>query len=106
LPKVISEASKIPNGKAVGTKVRAKWYISSLRTLKSRPFPASSSIYIQRNCKRRMISTIKNVNINGPINDFNKNLSTFFIDYLLLKCKTTAFLSNIVPFLVIRKTYT
>jgi len=25
-----------------------------------------------------MISTIKNVNISGPIKDFNKNLSTFF----------------------------
>ena len=70
--------AELPRGRAVGTKVRAKWYRSSPSTLKSRPLPASSSTYIHRNCRMRMISTIKNVNISGPINDFNKNLSTFF----------------------------
>ena len=49
-----------------------------LSILKSRPFPASSSTYIQRNCKMRIISTMKNVNINGPINDFKTKVSTFF----------------------------
>jgi hypothetical protein len=94
-PKVIRDARRIPSGSAVGTNVSAKWYNSSLSILKSSPFPASSSTYIHRNCKRRMISTIKNVNIRGPINDFNKKLSTFFTCLNHLKCKTTRFLSKI-----------
>jgi len=35
------------------------------------------------------------VNISGPINDFNKKLSTFFTYLIHLKCKTSSFLSNI-----------
>jgi hypothetical protein len=62
----------------MGTKVRAKWYKSSASTLNSSPFPASSSTYIHRNCKIRIINTMKNVKTRGPINDFNTNLSTFF----------------------------
>jgi hypothetical protein len=50
-----------------------------------------------------MISTIKNVNISGPINDFNKNLSTFFTDLLHLKCKTTSFFYFVLSFYAKRK---
>ena len=93
-PKVIRDASRIPRGRAVGTNVSEKWYRSSASILKLRPFPASSSTYIHRNCRLRMISTMKNVNIRGPMNDFSKNLSTFFTYRLHLKCKTTRFLSE------------
>ncbi len=42
----------------------------------------------------RMMSTIKKVNIKGPINDFKTNVSTFFTSYFYLKCKSTSFLSK------------
>jgi len=40
------------------------------------------------------------VNISGPINDFNKKLSTFFTYLFHLKCKTSSFLSNSVMVIV------
>lgn len=77
-PNVISAARRIARGSAVGTKDNENWNISSASIFTSRPFPASSSTYIQRNCKIRMIITMKNVSIRGPINDFSTNLSSFF----------------------------
>jgi hypothetical protein len=38
-----------------------------------------------------MICTMKNVNITGPTNDFNKNLSTFFTILLDLSAKVLDF---------------
>jgi hypothetical protein len=90
-PNVIREASSIARGRAVGTKVSEKWYRSSLSILKSRPFPASSSTYIQRNCKMRMTSTMKNVKIRGPINDLRTKLSTFFTTCLYIGAKLSDF---------------
>jgi hypothetical protein len=78
LPNVMSEARRMASGKAVGTKVREKWKISSASILNSRPLPASSSTYIQRNWRMSMISTIKKVSTSGPMNDFRTKRSTFF----------------------------
>jgi hypothetical protein len=77
-PNVIREARRIASGSAVGTNESEKLKSSSLRIFRSRPFPANSSIYIQRNCKIRMMSTMKKVKMSGPIKDFNTNLSTCF----------------------------
>ena len=77
-PKVIRAASSIARGRAIGTKESEKWNRSSATTFISSPLPASSSTYIHRNWRISIISTMKNVSMSGPINDFNMNLSSFF----------------------------
>ena len=77
-PKVMSAASRIASGSAVGTKERVNCMRSSAIILKFSPLPARSSTYIHRNCKRSIVSTMKNVSMRGPINDLSTNLSTFF----------------------------
>ena len=98
LPKVIRAARSIARGRALGTKDSENWYKSSAIILKLRPLPASSSTYIQRNCKRRMISTIKNVSTSGPMNDFMTNLSSFFTEWQNLDAKLTDFNRLILDF--------
>jgi len=79
LPKVIREARSIASGSERGTKVRENWKSSSASTLGSSPLPASSSTYIHRNWRINIISTMKNVMINGPMNDLIMKRSIFFI---------------------------
>ena len=79
LPNVIRAASSMASGRERGTKVRENWKSSSASTFGSRPLPASSSTYIKRNWRIKIMRTIKNVRINGPMNDLIMNRSIFFI---------------------------
>ena len=91
-------------GRAVGTNERENWNSNSPSILISRPLPASSSTYIQRNCKRRIMSTIKNVSTSGPINDFMTNLSIVFTLKMNLIAKLLDFYQkcfDFVHFLVV-----
>ena len=49
-PKVISEASKIASGSAIGTRNRAAYINISAKTGIPKPFPTMSSMYLHRNC--------------------------------------------------------
>ena len=63
-PKVISEASKMANGSAIGTRKRAAYINISAKIGIPRPFPTMSSMYLHRNCistiNRQMPKVIKN----------------------------------------------
>ncbi len=94
LPNDISAASRIAKGRAVGTNDRENWNRSSARMPALSPFPASSSIYIHRNCRSRIISTMKNVSTRGPMNDFMTNLSSAFNGFSNLDAKLLDFGKN------------
>ena len=78
-PRVIMEESRVASGMASGS----VWILPHIRnsriTLNSRPFPTSSSMYSQRNCRARMKMTMARIAKNGPTKDFNMNLSSLFM---------------------------
>ncbi|OQC44775.1 MAG: hypothetical protein BWX59_01693 [Bacteroidetes bacterium ADurb.Bin028] len=65
-PKVISEASSVANGRAIGTRPAEAYISNSTITSHSSPLPTKSSMYFHRNCIRSMNMAMKKVITNGP----------------------------------------
>lgn len=79
LPKVMMEEIRIAIGIARINKEALAYHKNFPMVNKSRSFPTKSSMYFQRLCIINTNNAIKNVAINGPINDLNISLSNFFI---------------------------
>ena len=84
VPRVIIDESRVARGSDNGSRVALPQPKNSRITLKLNPLPTSSSMYSQRNCIIRMNTTTSRIAINGPMNDFNMNWSSFFIPIVLL----------------------
>ena len=78
-PMVITAANSVASGRTVGISVNDAYIISSMMTLIPSPFPTSSSIYRQINCKTKTNRTMKNERTIGPTYDFRISLCTVFI---------------------------
>ena len=78
-PKVIIEEIKIAMGMASVNKEALVYQRNFPIVKKSSPFPTKSSTYFQRPCINNTKKAIKKVATKGPKNDFNINLSNFFI---------------------------
>ena len=79
LPKVISELSRMANGKAIGTNIRAIYQKKWAMTSSDNPLPIRSLSCLQRNC---IISTNWQMNRapkNSTANCFKMNMSSFFM---------------------------
>ena len=66
LPKHISVASKVANGKAVGTVIKEKYMKSFPNTKSPRSLPIKSLKYIIKNLIKKIKTTMAVVNTNGP----------------------------------------
>src|SRR5262249_15810004 len=78
-PNVINDERRTANGKASGTSAAVSYQINSKITAVRNPLPTKSSIHNQKNCITNTRSVIKKVEINGPINAFTTNMSSFLI---------------------------
>jgi hypothetical protein len=79
LPNVIMEEIKMAMGMARVSKDALAYHKNLPMVNRSRSFPTKSSMYFQRLCIIKTKKAIKNVAINGPINDRMISLSNFFI---------------------------
>ena len=89
VPNVIIEASSVASGSDNGIRVMLPQPRNSSMTFMLRPLPTSSSIYSHRNCIIRMKMTTSRIAMNGPMNDFSMNWSSFFIPWSELKASAS-----------------
>ena len=61
LPKVINEANRMANGKAMGTNVKMAYKKNSAKTDHDTPLPTSSEMCFQRNCINKIKIQIRKV---------------------------------------------
>ena len=81
LPNVIMEEIRIAIGMASVSRDALAYHKNLPMVNRSRSFPTRSSIYFQRLCIISTKKAIKNVAINGPINERMISVSNFFIIY-------------------------
>ena len=77
-PNVMSPATIIVNGNAIGTKSANDKNINFNMTVAGIPLPTNSLIYFQRNCIKNKKRLSTNVTRKGPIKDRNTKTSIFF----------------------------
>jgi hypothetical protein len=79
LPKVIIDEMRMAMGIARVSKEALAYHRNLPIVSRSRSFPTRSSMYFHRLCIIKTKKAMKNVAINGPINDRMISLSNFFI---------------------------
>lgn len=77
-PNVMSPATIIVKGNAIGTKSANDKNINFNITVAGIPLPTNSLMYFQRNCIKNKKRLNTNVTRKGPINDRSTNTSIFF----------------------------
>jgi hypothetical protein len=78
-PKVMMEEIRMAMGIARVSMEALTYHKNFPMVIKSSPFPTRSSRYFHRPCIISTKKAIKNVIMNGPMNDLRISLSNFFI---------------------------
>tara|TARA_B100001250_G_scaffold352185_1_gene324800 strand:- start:519 stop:764 length:246 start_codon:yes stop_codon:yes gene_type:complete len=79
------DANSIANGSAMGINVMVEYHSNSTIIYHSNPFPIKSSIYFQRNCIKRIMTTIENVKKKGRTKEEKINFLNMFKSNFVLK---------------------